>query len=132
MDCKSLLKARYLSVILSVLATHPYAYQLPGDPQEDSAWGSVPELNLQLFDGSSESTMTEVNSDAAALEYRINQPKGLSIISSYSNRLEQPFENDGESNLDGFWDLKMQSPALGVLPAIEFDYNRIAHCRPSF
>jgi hypothetical protein len=111
------------SVIFFILATQSHAYQLPGDPDSYDNRFALSSLKLDLSDSPLESSITRKGEGAATLKYKLGGPKGFLISSSYSSRMEKPFDGSGELNTDGFWDLRLRTPRSGAMPAVKIDYS---------
>ena len=123
MDCLSPHKFGLYSVILSVLASPSYAYQLSGDSPSSDGGTAAPSLNLVISDSVVESTLSRHGNDAETMDYTLKSPAGFSIMSSYSNRLEDPFSMPEDSTVSGFWGVGLKTPRVGSLPAVEVDFS---------
>jgi hypothetical protein len=105
-----------------VLARGSYGYQLPGDLPEDGTYNVEP-LQFDLSHDPVTSDLVYRKNDAATLEYRFQQPGGLSVTTSYSNRLDKDFVDTGALGMDGFWGVQIESPGHGNLPELSIDFS---------
>jgi hypothetical protein len=117
------LKFKFFPVILVVLATESYAYQLPGEPPKKDDRLSFNVLHLPIQDNPVESSVAREGEDAATMKYGFGEEEGFSFSSSYSSRMENPFDRFGKLEADGFWDLSLSTPLAGALPAVDIDYS---------
>jgi hypothetical protein len=117
------LKFQIYPVILVVLATKSYAYQLPGEaPADDNRFVLGP-LQLGLSNTPIKSSIHRQGDNAATMKYQLGGKEGFSISSNYSSRMEDPFDTSGELEKDGFWDLSLRSPQSGALPGMKIDFS---------
>jgi hypothetical protein len=123
MDFLMPVKFRFLPAILLVLATASHAYQLPGDAPADDNRFALSSLQLGLTDNPIQSSIERHGEDAAIMQYKLSTQEGVSISSSYSNRMENPFDTSGVTESDGFWDLSLSTPRSGALPGIKIDFS---------
>jgi hypothetical protein len=115
------LKSQFYPVILVVLATGSFAYQHPDTPTEDNRF-ALSSLQLGL-PRPIQSSIEHQGDNAAIMQYKLNTREGFSISSSYSTRMENPFDTSGEIESDGFWDLSLSTPQSGALPGINIDFS---------
>ena len=123
MDRTLPLKFPLYSAVLLVLATHSYAYQLPGDPPASGVNSTIDLLPMEFSNIPMKSSMSQRGNDAATLKYKLEQTSGIAISSSYSNRLENPFDTPDDLEMEGFWDVELSTPRSGAMPAMKIEYS---------
>lgn len=111
------------AVALCLVTAPAYPYRLPGDPTDADATALIGDLSLELSDEVLEERLIQHGNDATTLKYQYRQSSGLSLSTSYSNRLEDAFADPEELNIDGYWGMQLKAPSSGVLPGLSFDYS---------
>lgn len=110
-------------VFLIAFTARGYAYSIvENTPADDS-----PALALSLESVTDrdrlQSSLSHRGADGATLEHQLKYGNSLSFVSSYSNRLNESFETDSASSIDGFWDMRMVSAPTDLLPKVELDFS---------